>query len=303
MKKICAVVLILLTCFVAAVYAVPLTVAHRGGTADYPENTLLAIRKAIENKADIIWISVQLSQDQVVVLYRPVDLNSLTNGQGQISRYTYAELARLDAAYQFGREQGYPWRAKGVTIPTLTQVLAQFPEMTFFIDIKSPDADPAVMAKALYTAIGNQRQRVVIYSTEKRYLTALPAALEQFVDRDLTREALAQALLSRQCILSPATKQTLYAFELNRKVELIEKMTLGEGRSMVNMVWDRQAMRCFKQTPFSKVLLIGIDSRQTYQQAASLGADYIMVDSPAQAQQWRSALPVQPRHANVTPEM
>ncbi|MDU1795345.1 MAG: hypothetical protein E6801_01825, partial [Pseudomonas aeruginosa] len=31
------------------------------GTADYPENTLLAIRKALDNGADALWLSVQLS--------------------------------------------------------------------------------------------------------------------------------------------------------------------------------------------------------------------------------------------------
>ena len=37
----------------------PLLVAHRAGTADYPENTLLAIRKALDNGADALWLSVR----------------------------------------------------------------------------------------------------------------------------------------------------------------------------------------------------------------------------------------------------
>ncbi len=51
----------------------PLLVAHRAGTADYPENTLLAIRKALDNGADALWLSVQLSADGHPVLYRPAD--------------------------------------------------------------------------------------------------------------------------------------------------------------------------------------------------------------------------------------
>ena len=55
----------------SAALAMPRIVAHRGGTGDYPENTLLACRKAIQNGADLLWLSVQLSRDGVAVLYRP----------------------------------------------------------------------------------------------------------------------------------------------------------------------------------------------------------------------------------------
>ena len=58
----------------------PLIIAHRAGTADYPENTLLAIRHAIDNRADGIWLTVQLSADGVPVLYRPLDLSASDPG-------------------------------------------------------------------------------------------------------------------------------------------------------------------------------------------------------------------------------
>ena len=77
--------------------AAPQLIAHRGGTGDAPENTLPAIKLALENKAEAIWITVQLSQDGVPVLYRPGDLSALTNHTGKISSYSAAELARMDA--------------------------------------------------------------------------------------------------------------------------------------------------------------------------------------------------------------
>jgi len=45
----------------------PKVVAHRAGTADAPENTLLAIRKALANQSDVLWLSVQVSADGVAV--------------------------------------------------------------------------------------------------------------------------------------------------------------------------------------------------------------------------------------------
>ena len=126
--------------------AAPQLIAHRGGTGDAPENTLPAIKLALENKAEAIWITVQLSQDGVPVLYRPGDLSALTNHTGKISSYSAAELARMDAGWKWGDET-HPWRGKNATIPTLQSVLEQWPETFFYIDIKSPDADPSAGTK------------------------------------------------------------------------------------------------------------------------------------------------------------
>ncbi|HEI8822635.1 TPA: glycerophosphodiester phosphodiesterase, partial [Serratia marcescens] len=54
----------------------PAIVAHRGGTADAPENTRIAIETALKNGADAIWITLQESKDGVIVLYRPSDLKA-----------------------------------------------------------------------------------------------------------------------------------------------------------------------------------------------------------------------------------
>ena len=70
-------------------------IAHRGGTADAPENTEIAIKTALSNQADAIWITVQLSKDNVPVLYRPSDLKSLTNGQGAISTFTAKRIGAM----------------------------------------------------------------------------------------------------------------------------------------------------------------------------------------------------------------
>ena len=119
--------------------AAPQLIAHRGGTGDAPENTLPAIKLALENKAEAIWITVQLSQDGVPVLYRPSDLSALTDHTGKISSFSAAELTRMDAGWTWGGET-HPWRGKNATIPTLQSVLEQWPQTFFYIDIKSPDA-------------------------------------------------------------------------------------------------------------------------------------------------------------------
>ncbi|MFT6778768.1 MAG: glycerophosphoryl diester phosphodiesterase [Paraglaciecola sp.] len=83
--------------------------AHRGASADAPENTLLAIDQALNQQADGIEIDVyQLSNELVVIHDRWV--SRTTNGNRLLSDYTLEELQTLDAG-------------QGQFVPTLWQVL------------------------------------------------------------------------------------------------------------------------------------------------------------------------------------
>lgn len=267
----------------------PLIVAHRGGTADAPENTAYAIDLALRNHADVIWISVQLSNDGVPVLYRPNNLNALSNGQGLVSAYTVKQLQGLDAGWNIARNAGqqtiYPWRGKGIRIPTLQQVLTQFPRTTFYIDIKSPDADPVQIATAIKRVLvsTNSLNRVRLYSTERRYTDAVKQVgqLPYFVARDDTRDILARVALNHNCqaALEPIG---WHGLELRRQVEVVETYTLGEGRSKAEFVWDKEIMNCFRTQAANRIVLFGINSEADYRIAKQLGAEAVMVDSPAQ---------------------
>lgn len=192
-------------CLLAASSALanPQLIAHRGGTGDAPENTLPAIKLALENHAEAIWVTVQLSRDGVPVLYRSSDLSALTNAEGKVSNLTAAELAKVDAGWKWG-DDSHPWRGKQATIPTLQSVLQQWPHTFFYIDIKSPDADPAVMGERLLAVLKatDSLDRVRVYSTDDRYIAALPSVIPRFVTRSETRTKLATISLSHQCQLS-----------------------------------------------------------------------------------------------------
>ncbi|MCM7681767.1 glycerophosphodiester phosphodiesterase family protein [Enterobacter bugandensis] len=285
MKKILPISLLFLA---SAASASPAIVAHRGGTADAPENTLPAIKLALENKADIVWITVQLSRDGVPVLYRHADLKALTNLQGKVSQYTAEELAKADASVKW-KDKGLPENLLNSPIPTLKSVLSAWPDTRFFIDIKSPDADPATMGNALLNVLKetNSLNRVRVYSTEDRYMEALPVEIPRFVTRSETRTRLATISLSHEC-LPPSQKMDdyWYGLELNRKVEVVEKFTLGEGVSPATLTWDKEAVDCFRSQGNAHLIFIGVNSEEDYQKAKTLGAEGVLVDSPAKAKSW-----------------
>lgn len=92
--------------------------AHRGFSGAAPENTLAAIRLAM-NIPEVEWIEidVQLSRDGVPVLMHDYTLRRTTNGRGAVREQTLSQLKSLDA----GR-----WKSKvfaGERIPTLDEVL------------------------------------------------------------------------------------------------------------------------------------------------------------------------------------
>lgn len=71
--------------------------AHRGFSGQYPENTLLAFRKAIEAGCDGIELDVHLSKDGIPVVIHDERIDRTTDGTGEVRNYTVEELRRFDA--------------------------------------------------------------------------------------------------------------------------------------------------------------------------------------------------------------
>src|ERR1700712_1678501 len=152
--------------------AAPLIVAHRGGTGDTPENTLQAFSTALENGADALWMTVQVTKDDVPVLYRPTDLGSLTDGQGRLDEITLSKLRKLNAGYSFNRQDAsgqfsYPYRANPLRIPTLREALDAVPRnVPIMLDMKQTPAAPLVEAVAQVLDETNAWSRVRLYSAD-----------------------------------------------------------------------------------------------------------------------------------------
>ncbi|GAB2877263.1 glycerophosphodiester phosphodiesterase family protein [Paraburkholderia jirisanensis] len=276
----------------------PRIIAHRGGTGDAPENTLEAIRLAIANHADALWLTVQLSKDGVPVLYRPAALSTLTDASGPVGAYTAAQLAQINAGWTFktvdatGRES-WPYRAAPAHIPTLQQALREIPaNLPVILDMKALPADPQAQAVARVLTGEGAWSRVTLYSTEAAYQQSFakyPQA-RLFESRDATRTRLLRVLLNEGCPDSPAA-HSWTAFELHRTLTVTEKFTLGEGRSQVDAtMWTPSTVACFRQQPDVHIVAIAVNTADDYRAAACLGIDAVLADSPQQMSKIRAAL-------------
>ncbi len=120
-----------------------LAIAHRGYSAEAPENTIVAFDEAIRLGCQAVEFDVRLSADGVPVVIHDDTVDRTTNGTGSVSSLTRLDLLRLDAG---------SWkhhRYAGSRIPTLDEALAAIaPRVTPVIELKER-IDPALLGSLL----------------------------------------------------------------------------------------------------------------------------------------------------------
>jgi glycerophosphoryl diester phosphodiesterase len=113
----------------------PDLIAHRGNAAEYPENTLPALRSALELGAQHVEFDVQLSADHCPFLLHDADLKRTAGLDRQALDMIWSELAEI-SVNESERLQG---RYTDVGIPSLAQtvsLLETFPNATAFVELK-----------------------------------------------------------------------------------------------------------------------------------------------------------------------
>lgn len=115
-------------------------VGHRGNRAHAPENTMVSFDQAISAGADAIEFDVRLSADGVPVVHHDPTVGRTTNGTGEVSQMTFAQLRDLDAGTNFTRDNGktFPYRGQGHKIPSFEEVVDTFSSTALLIEIKDP---------------------------------------------------------------------------------------------------------------------------------------------------------------------
>lgn len=122
----------------------PVVIAHRGGGALWPENTLEGFRGSLALGADMLEMDTHLTADGVPVVMHDDRVDRTTNGSGLISDFTLEEIQALDAAFHFSPPNdpdARPLRGSGITVPTLRSVFEAFPEAYIVLEVKDTDPD------------------------------------------------------------------------------------------------------------------------------------------------------------------
>jgi glycerophosphoryl diester phosphodiesterase len=122
-------------------------IGHRGAAAHAPENTLPSFRLGIEQGAEAIEFDVRVTADGVPVVLHDPTLDRTTDMRGAVSALPLDRVREADAGWRYTPDRGrtFPWRGRGVRVPTLAEVLAELADIPVLIEIKTPDASAAVL--------------------------------------------------------------------------------------------------------------------------------------------------------------
>ena len=126
----------------------PFIIAHRGFSAERPENTISSFDHAIDNGFSLLELDVHLSADGVLVVMHDKEVDRTTDGSGFLKSMSFQEISKLDAGswFQGTDETSYPSQK----VPSLDQFLSKYSSKSHvFIEIKSLEEDLVTKLKDL----------------------------------------------------------------------------------------------------------------------------------------------------------
>jgi glycerophosphoryl diester phosphodiesterase len=122
----------------------PVVSGHRGASGLAPENTMAAVRKAMQLGATMTEIDVHLTKDGHVVLMHDDSLHRTTNGRGLVAEKTVDEIKKMDAGSWFDKAYA------GEPVPTLDEVMDLVRgKMKLNIEIKISGLEPDIAERTI----------------------------------------------------------------------------------------------------------------------------------------------------------
>jgi glycerophosphoryl diester phosphodiesterase len=147
-----------------------LVIAHQGGDGLFPSNTLYAFQEAAKLGVDVLELDIHSSKDGELVVIHDDTVDRTTNGAGNVSDFTLVELKELDAGYDWSPErkgESFPYRNKGITIPTLEEIFQEFPDYHINLEIKQETPSIAKSLCDLIQKHEKQEQVLVVSFSDK----------------------------------------------------------------------------------------------------------------------------------------
>jgi glycerophosphoryl diester phosphodiesterase len=153
-------------------------IAHRGASADAPENTVASIKLGYAQGADGGEVDVHLSRDGRVVVIHDYDTLRVAGVDRRVAEQTFEELHRLDVG-NWGR-----WAGKGFAekLPSLDEILPLVPAgKKLFVEIKcGEEALPALDLSLRDSGLKPGQTVIITFDCE-----VAAAAKRRFADREV----------------------------------------------------------------------------------------------------------------------
>ncbi|RLK47530.1 glycerophosphodiester phosphodiesterase [Microbacterium telephonicum] len=234
---------------------------HRGGAQDAPENTLPAVRAALDAGYDYVEVDLQLTADRHIVLMHDATVDRTTDGRGRVSALTLAEVRELDAGSSFSA------RFAGTAVPTADEFLAVLAAHhgRAILDLKGLwDSEAAAALVAAVEAHGLQ-DRVVVASFDARTLADIAAR---------------SAVIARLAILKRLPADVVAAArQAGVRGVVVDRKALQAQPDLVDRLHAEDL----------RVVVYTLNSDEQWGAATELGVDGIVTDDPRMLAGWQRA--------------
>lgn len=150
-----------------------LNFAHRGSLTEAPENTLSAMKKALEHDTKGIELDVQLTKDNHLIVIHDHHFKRLNKTiSGRINEYTLDEIRDIDVGTQFSSD------FKGESLATLEEIIDIVPaDVMLNVEIKNIPIIHQGIEDILLDCLKNQQreENVIISSFDHEALEKVQA--------------------------------------------------------------------------------------------------------------------------------
>jgi glycerophosphoryl diester phosphodiesterase len=140
-------------------------------THEYLENTIDSMRAGFAAGADIVELDIHPTTDGEFAVFHDWTLDCRTDGHGVTREHSMAYLKKLDIGHGYTADGGktFPFRGKGIgMMPTLSEVLATFPDKQLLINVKSRDRSEGEKLAAVLNGLpAARRSRIMVYGGDE----------------------------------------------------------------------------------------------------------------------------------------
>jgi len=150
-----------------------ITIAHRGASDVAPENTLGAIREAVNRGIQYVEIDIQQTGDNYLILMHDTTVDRTTDGTGRVRDLSLEDIQQLDAGSYFSGE------FTGEAVPLFRDALelAIQHNITLIVEVKNPELYPQ-LANELISILDETSGygNVIVISFDHTWLESLEQA-------------------------------------------------------------------------------------------------------------------------------
>lgn len=149
-------------------------IAHRGYTQHFPENTIVGIGAAIEAGAKAIEIDIQLTADQVPVLFHDRDMKRVCGVDGAIHDLTLQQVQALTASEPERLGDAFA-HTKVTTLNEFVQLMEHHPKVRIFVEVKRVAIEKfgvTTILSLLHRELVPLRKRCVLISFDFNFMLA-----------------------------------------------------------------------------------------------------------------------------------